>query len=75
MLALAHHVEDLVEGGVLVSYAQAAAGLGITRARLAQVVRLLDLSPRVEVAIVLGETDVSERRLRGVAGETSRRGY
>ena len=67
MLALAYHVEDLVDRGVLASYAEAAARLGVSRARLAQVVRLLDLSPRVQEAILLGETEISERRLRGVA--------
>ena len=67
MLALAYHVEDLVERGVLASYAEAATRLGISRARLTQVVRLLDLSPRVQEAILMGETDISERRLRGVA--------
>ena len=44
MLALAYHVEDLVERGVLASYAEAAAKLGVSRARLAQVVRLVNLS-------------------------------
>ena len=69
MLALAYHVEDLVERGALASYAEAAVRLGVSRARLAQVVRLLDLSPRVQEAIVLGEIDISERRLRGVVGQ------
>ena len=42
---------------------------GVTRHRLAQVVRLLDLAPRVQEAILSGENDISERRLRGVARE------
>ena len=34
MLALAYHVDDLVERRIISTYAEAAAGLGITRARL-----------------------------------------
>src|SRR6266850_591084 len=37
MLALAHHVEALVEDGVLADYAAAARLLGVTRARMSQV--------------------------------------
>ncbi len=44
MIALTYHADDLVERGVLASYAEAAAKLGVSRARLAQVVRLLNLS-------------------------------
>ena len=72
MLALAYHVEDLVERGVLASYAEAAVRLAVSRARLVQVVRLLDLAPRAQEAILLGETRVSERRLRDVARDAER---
>ncbi len=34
---------------------------------MAKIIRLLDLSPRVQETILLGELDVSERRLRGAA--------
>jgi len=37
MLALAYHVEDLIDRGVLTSYAEAAARRGVSRARIAQV--------------------------------------
>ena len=40
MLALAHHVERLIEAGELTGYADAARGLGLTRARLTQVMNL-----------------------------------
>ncbi|MEZ4495170.1 MAG: hypothetical protein R3C29_17880 [Dehalococcoidia bacterium] len=43
-IALAHHVERKVEDGTLASYADAAARLGITRARMTQVMDLLLLT-------------------------------
>ncbi len=52
------------ERRALASYAEAAKKLGIGRARLAQVVRLFDLAPRVQEAILLGEIEISERPLR-----------
>ena len=65
-LALAHHVERLIEDGVLKDYAEAARLLGITRARMTQVTNLLNLSPRVQEAIVTGTLMLSERELRDV---------
>ena len=44
-LALAYHVERLIEDGVLKDYAEAARVLGITRARMTQVTNLLNLAP------------------------------
>ncbi len=64
MLALAHYVERLVEQGTVASYADAARQLGVTRARMSQVLNLLNLSPRVQEALLLGKIDLSERRIR-----------
>ena len=55
MLALAHYVERLVEVGTLASYADAARQLGVTRARMGQVLNLLNLSPQVQEALLLGQ--------------------
>lgn len=67
MLALAHHIEDLVERGVLRDYADAARRLGLTRARMSQVMDLLMLAPEIQEGIVTGELRVTERGLRRVA--------
>ena len=66
MLALAHHVERLVEAGELSGYAEAARSLGLTRARLTQVMKLLLLAPEIQHALLLGELRASERSLRSV---------
>ncbi len=64
MLALAHHVERLVEQGSVKSYADAARQLGVSRARMAQITNLLNLSPRMQESLLLGKVYVSERELR-----------
>ena len=67
MLALAYHVDDLVDRGVLKSYAEAAGKLGITRARVSQVIQLLNLSAQIQEGILTGSIAPSERRLRSIA--------
>jgi hypothetical protein len=66
MLALAHHVERLVEDGSVKSYADAARQLGITRGRMTQVLNLLTLPPRVQEGLLLGDLHLSERRMRAL---------
>ncbi len=69
MLALAHHVERLIEACELAGYAEAARSLGLTRARLTQVMGLLLLAPEIQERILVGDLRASERRLRPVAAE------
>ena len=64
MLALAHHVEIFVEDGRLPDYAAAARILGVTRARMTQVLNLLLLAPEIQERVLLGTLEVRERRLR-----------
>lgn len=66
-LALAHHIEHLVETGMLTNYADAARRLGVSRARLSQLLDLLLLSPELQARVLAGEVDCSERRIRPVA--------
>jgi len=68
-LALAHHVERLVEAGELAGYAEAARALGVTRARLTQVMDLLLLAPEIQERIAVGDLIVTERGLRRVVSE------
>ncbi len=66
-LALAYHVERLIESGALKDYADAARRLGITRARMTQIANLRWLACGVQERILAGER-VSERGLRGTSG-------
>ncbi len=67
LVDLAYHVDDLVERGVLKSYAEAAAKLGITRARVSQVLQLMNLWAGIQEEILMGAIAPSERRLRSIA--------
>ena len=69
MLALAHYVERLAEEGTVRSYADAARQLGVSRARLTQITNLLNLPPRTQEALLLGDLHLSERRIRALAAE------
>ena len=69
MLALAHHVEEQIEAGAIADYACAASALGVTRARLSQVMSLLLLAPEIQEGIAMGGIAVSERDLRRVSAE------
>jgi hypothetical protein len=64
-LALAHLVERMVDEGKIRNYAEAARRLGVTRARMSQILNLLTLPHAVQERILLGREHLSERRLRG----------
>jgi hypothetical protein len=68
MLALAHHVERLVEAGVLKDYADAARQLGMAKSHMTHVTNLLRLAPDIQEKILAGRLDTSERRLRPACG-------
>ena len=68
LLALAHHIDRLVDDGRLRDYAEAADILGLTRARLTQVMNLVLLAPEIQEAVV-GEGAMSERDLRRLSAE------
>ena len=74
MLALAHNVERLVDEGTVSSYADAARQLGVSRARMTQLTNLLNLSPQVQDALLLGDLHLSERRIRALAAGRSGKG-
>lgn len=69
MLALAHYVERLVEEEKLATCAEAAQALGLTRARMTQIMNLLLLSPDLQEQLLTGEIALSERSLRCVVEE------
>ena len=65
-LALAHHVEELIDQGRLRDYADAARRIGLTRARLSQVLNLQFLAPSIQEQILSGKLLISERQLRPI---------
>ena len=65
-IALAHHIEDLIERGELRDYAEAAERLGLTRARVTQVCDLALLAPDIQAVVLLGHVDPRDRHLREV---------
>ncbi len=67
-LALAYHIERLVESGELEDYAEAARILRVTRARMTQVMNLLSLSAEIQESLLSGKLQVSARRLRELGG-------
>ena len=69
MLALAYHVERLIEAGAIPDYATAARSLGVTRARLTQLMNLLLLIPEIQQQVLLGCQRNTERALRRIAQE------
>jgi len=66
MLALAHLIDRKVEAGEIKSYAEVARALGVSRARMTQIVNLLNLPADVQEDILLGRNRRSERQLRAV---------
>jgi len=62
-------LESAVGEGELRAYAEAARRLGVSRARVAQVLGLLSLSARLQERILSGELVISERRLRPALSE------
>ncbi len=69
LLALAHHVERLVEAGEVERYAAVAGALGLTRTRLTQVLALTTLSPRVQEAVLVGELEITDHALRPMVAD------
>lgn len=63
-LALAHYVERCVGDGVVSGYAAAARALGITRARMSQVMDLLMLPIETQEGILLGSLRPSKDDIR-----------
>lgn len=75
LLALAHRIDDLVRRGEVADYAAVAAAGGVTRARVSQIVGLLNLAPDIQIEIlglplvVEGRDPISEHDLRPIAKE------
>ena len=69
MLALAHNIERRIDAGAIPDYATAARSLGVTRARLTQLMNLLLLAPEIQEHVLLEGQRSTARALRRVAQE------
>jgi len=72
MLALAHKIQDAIDRGVVRDRAEVARRLGLTRARLTQLMDLTLLAPDLQEQILFAESvdgvvPMRERELRTVA--------
>lgn len=65
-IALAHHVDALIERGELRDLAHAADCFGVSRARMSQVADLALLAPDIQAAVLLGQCEPRDRHLRSV---------
>ena len=61
MLALAYLIERKVGTGELASYAQAAQVLRMSKARVSQIMGLLNLPVPIQEGILVGKLDIGER--------------
>ena len=71
-LALAHHLQAAIDRGAIADRADVARKLGLTRARVTQLLDLLLLAPDLQAAVLAleavdGAEPMSERTLRAVA--------
>lgn len=69
VLALAHKWRALIRSGAVKDQAELARLVGVSRARVTQVMGLLWLAPDVQEAVLFGEIEVDERGLRERARE------
>lgn len=65
-IALAHHIQRMIDNGYIASYSDAARLLGLSRARLTQVSDLALLAPDIQEAVLLGRCEPRDRHLRMV---------
>ena len=71
LLALAHHWRGLIRDGTVRDQTDLARVVGVTRARVSQVMRLLGLAPDIQEAVLDGRVDGpgAELALRATAEE------
>lgn len=72
VLALAHHWQGLIRSGAVRDQADLARLVGVSRARVTQVMSLLCLDPKIQCAVLLAHIDPAcdERTLRALVANT-----
>lgn len=77
LMALAIRVDELVRDGEIADYAEAARLAQVTRARMTQIMNLINLAPAIQEALlfmpktVRGRDIVGERVLRAMCAQSS----
>ena len=66
-LATAHHIQRLIDRGLIADYTAAARMLGVSQPRLTHLMALLLLAPEIQAAILLGEMAFGDKELRALA--------
>ena len=66
-LAMAHHLERLIDRGLIADYTQAARMLGVSQPRLTHLMSLLLLAPSIQEEILLGTRVLKDKQLRELA--------
>ncbi|MFB3909980.1 MAG: hypothetical protein ACE15D_16430 [Candidatus Eisenbacteria bacterium] len=74
-MALAIRFDSLIRRGAIKDYAELARLGGVTRARISQIMDLLNLAPDIQEELLflqpqVGRETITERRLRSLAGLT-----
>jgi hypothetical protein len=69
VLALAHHWQGLIRSGAVRDQAELARLVGVSRARVTQVMNLLWLAPGIQEDVLLGIAERAEAGLRRLAAE------
>jgi hypothetical protein len=66
-LALAHHLQRLIDRGLVSDFTAASRMLGVSQPRLTHLMGLLLLAPEIQAAILLGEMRFGDKALRVLA--------
>lgn len=66
-LALAHHLAQLIDQGLVADYTAAARMLGVSQPRLTHLMSLLLLAPQIQDAILAGTIKPQDKKLRELA--------
>lgn len=66
-LALAYHLDRLIERGLMADYSAAAKVLGVSQPRLTHLMSLLLLAPTIQEAILAGTITPGDKQLRRLA--------
>ena len=68
LLALAYHLQDMVETGLVKDTAHLARVAGVSRARVSQVLDMVLLEPRVQDGILAGTCELGAHEIRRAIG-------
>ncbi len=64
---MAHHIDRLIEPGVIADYTAAARMLGVSQPRISHLMGLLLLAPVIQDAILMGRIAPKDKELRELA--------